>query len=559
MKKNFGRKMALILAATMTLCSACGSPAASGTTESDQTGTENTTTVSDVTQSGQAEYDADGFITTTADEPNVIDVVRFLGMADRSVFYNILEPLVRVENGVVVPAGAESYDVSDDGLTYTFHLRENYWEDGVKVTSSDYAEPLFRQADPENAYDFASDIYCIKGFKDAYLNGADPKNIGVETPDENTLVITLSEASPALLSTFEFYPERADYVEKYGDSLGSEADTIIGCGPFKMTSWVHNSEIVFAKSDTYWDKDNVKITGYACKIIPDSSAVYNSFIGGELDYISTSDQDYINALSLDSSLNSDLVEGARTFMFLFNNADDVFKNENVRLAFSLALDRESIVNDLYAGLGVAAYGIIPAASSVGDINYRGAVEEPLRAYSDADAAELLKKGLEELGMSTNPADLTVKLAFGATTAKMKTIGEYYQAVWENALGVNIELVFNDSGTHLGNIRSGDYQIALGSWGSNLEPQFVMTRFQGGGQLQAANADYDAAVAAAVVEADESKRLESYKQAEEILVGTAMIAPVYYSATERFSLKCIQGFSSNPFDTTGMKNMYVTGR
>ena len=124
-------------------------------------------------------------------EPNILDVARFLGTADRYVFYNTLEPLVKLENGVIVEAGAETYDISADGLTYTFKLRENYWNDGKKVTSEDYATALRRQADPANAFAFASSYYSIQNFEAASKGEVDVSEIGVETPDESTLILHL--------------------------------------------------------------------------------------------------------------------------------------------------------------------------------------------------------------------------------------------------------------------------------------------------------------------------------------------------------------------------------
>lgn len=571
MKKNLSKLVAAVLALTLTAgLTACGSGNESNASSEDSVA-ESTLTggEADVSESpketGETEApdtevpDADSYLNVLGSEPNVVDVVRFTGIADRTVFYNVLEPLIRIENGELVGAGAETWEVDDDGLTYTFHLRENHWSDGVEVTSGDYAEALFRQADPDNAYAFASDIYCIENFEAAFLGEADPSDIGVETPDDKTLILHLSEASPALLSTFEFYPERADYVEQYGEQLGTEAETVISCGPFTLDTWVHNSELTFSKNEAYWDAENIHLTGFAFEVITDSAAQFNSFQAGEIDYLSVTNQDYINVLDAAEDLVRTDIDGARTFMFVMNGKDSVFQNEKIRLAFSLAIAREDVVNDLYNGLGTPAYGLVPAACGVASYHYRDEVEEPLLALASEDPAALLTEGLSELGLSTDPADLTVTLSFGATTATMKTYGEYYQQMWQNALGVVIELEFNDSTTQLANTRSGDYQIALTSWGANLEPQFQLTRFVGGGQTQVANEQFDAITNQAIATINDEERLALYGEAEEILINTAMIAPLYYSGSVRYAYDYVRGLTENSFDTVGMKNVYTVGK
>lgn len=571
MKKFLSKLAAAVLALTLTAgLTACGSGNESNASSEDSVA-ESTLTGGEAdasespeetgeTEAPDAEVpDADSYLNVLGSEPNVVDVVRFTGIADRTVFYNVLEPLIRIENGELVGAGAETWEVDDDGLTYTFHLRENHWSDGVEVTSGDYAEALFRQADPDNAYAFASDIYCIENFEAAFLGEADPSDIGVETPDDKTLILHLSEASPALLSTFEFYPERADYVEQYGEQLGTEAETVISCGPFTLDTWVHNSELTFSKNEAYWDAENIHLTGFAFEVITDSAAQFNSFQAGEIDYLSVTNQDYINVLDAAEDLVRTDIDGARTFMFVMNGKDSVFQNEKIRLAFSLAIAREDVVNDLYNGLGTPAYGLVPAACGVASYHYRDEVEEPLLALASEDPAALLTEGLSELGLSTDPADLTVTLSFGATTATMKTYGEYYQQMWQNALGVVIELEFNDSTTQLANTRSGDYQIALTSWGANLEPQFQLTRFVGGGQTQVANEQFDAITNQAIATINDEERLALYGEAEEILINTAMIAPLYYSGSVRYAYDYVRGLTENSFDTVGMKNVYTVGK
>lgn len=503
--------------------------------------------------------DEGAYFTAIGSEPNVVDVVRFIGIADRNVFYNVLEPLTRISGGVVVPAGAESWEVSEDGLVYTFHLRENHWSDGKKVTSYDYANALYRQAEPGNAFAFASDIFCLKGFEEVFKGEAESSELGIETPDEDTLVLYLDEPSPALLSTFDFYPEREDYVEKYGDRLGTDAESVASCGPYSLSGWVHNSELSFVKNEEYWDADNVLLESLTWMVISDTAAQYAAFLSGEIDYLELSDIDNITALERDGSYIEERIPGTRTYMLVLNGNDGLFQNEKVRLAFSLAAGREGIAEDLFNSLMTPAYGLVPPTCSVGSRLYREAAGEPLRELCSEDPVELLKEGLEELGLEPDPSKLTVELSLGSTSASMKLQGEYYQQMFQEALGVTVSLSMNNSTTHLANIRQGKYQMGMASWGADLEPQFQLTRFVGGGQHKKANPVFDELTLSAVVEIDEDERLEKYAAAEKELIQSAMIIPLYYSGIVRFSYPYVRGLWTNEFDNTSFKTVYTSGR
>ena len=190
--------LSLILAMTATGCqnmpTAQGNPDQGSQTTDVSSGTPSTAQPT----SEDGELDEEQYSNVYLDnEPTVLDVARFSMIQDRKIFYNVLEPLTRIENGIVTPAGAESWDVSEDGLVYTFHLRENYWSDGQKVTATDYAGAIIRQATPSNTFVFASDMSSIKNFSEAVAGEVDPSEVGVKVIDENTLELTLEQPSPA--------------------------------------------------------------------------------------------------------------------------------------------------------------------------------------------------------------------------------------------------------------------------------------------------------------------------------------------------------------------------
>lgn len=569
---KMNKYLTLLLALLMLLSAMVG---CAGNKAEDNTGdkTQSTVTEAPAAEATEEPYvqetdiqDADegSYINTLiASEPSSLDVARFLDTYSRSVLTNTQEPLTRIENGVVVGAGAESWEVSPDGLTYTFHLRDNKWADGQAVVAGDYLYALQQQANPDNAWSLASDMYSIVGFEEIFAGTADMSTLGVTAPDDKTLVITLTGADTGFLSNTDIFPCRQDYDEQYGDQYGAEADKYIGCGPFKLVEWNHSSSLVFEKNPEYWDADSVKLTRFTMFIMEDTNAKMSSFENGSLDYISVSNLEYINKFSADSNLVSKKVSAARTFMLVFNCEDPVLSNQKIRLALSLALDRETLAEIITGGTATAATGLVPAECSVGSLNYRENAGDMIAALQNQypDPKALLIEGMEEAGLGSDPSTLTIKFAWGATTADARTYSELFQAMWQDALGIQVELEFNDSSTHMSNVNTGNYQVASTSWGANSEPWFQLSRWANkkGGQSRWYNEEYIELVKNGVMTQDENQRYEAYRAAEEMLISQAAIAPCYWTGSIRFSYAYVQNFSDNTFDTTGMKYLYTRGR
>lgn len=570
MKKMLKRKAASLLALVLALAlAACGGDS-TNTESNDASDTADTESVSTVDASetedagAVATADEDSYLNSLLNaEPSTLDVARFMDTYSRSILFNILEPLTRIVDGVVTGAGAESWTVSDDGLVYTFTLRENYWSDGEPVVAGDYLYALQRQADPDNAWSLAADMYSIAGFEAVFTGEADISELGVEAPDDSTLVITLESPNSAFLSSTDIFPCRQDYVEEYGDAYGAEASNIIGCGPFNLVEWVHSSSLTFEKNESYWNADEVQLQEFTFYIIEDTNASMASFENGSLDYVYVSSSEYIEKFSADSSLVSEAYSAARSFILVFNCQDEILSNSKIRLAFSLALDRETLAEVITGGTAQAATGLIPPESTVGSYNFRDEAGDLISALQEAnpDPQALLIEGMEEAGLGSDPSTLTLTFAWGATTADARTYAELFQQMWQETLGVTVELEFNDSATHMSNVNSGNYQIASTSWGANSEPQFQLSRWatSTGGQSLWVNEEYIQLVNEGVSTMDDAERLELYRQAEELLVSDAAIAPVYWTGSIRFSYSYVQGFSDNVFDTTGMMRMYTSGR
>ena len=249
-------------------------------------------------------------------------------------------------------------------------------------------------------------------------------------------------------------------------------------------------------------------------------------------------------------------------MIIFNCQDPITSNMKIRQALSIAIDRELIVEVIANGNGNPAYGMVPTVCSVGSYIYRDEVEEPLLELMDQDPKALLIEGMEELGLGNDPSKLTLTLSWGNTTATARTYAELYQQMWQEALGCVFELEFFDSASAMSNYAKGDYQIASVSWGCNPEPQFQLSRWstKTGGQSHWINEEYCKLVSTAASTVDDKARLDTFAEAEKMIIQEAAIAPTYYNLVTRFAYDHVGGLlGTNSLDNVGYKNMYIIAK
>ena len=261
----------------------------------------------------------------------------------------ITEPLTRLaeENGEykIVPAAAKEWSVSDDGLVWTFKLNENKWRDGSAVTAHDFVYAYQRLADPQTAAPLGYMFECFKGYKEVQAGNADPSTIGVKAIDDLTLEITLDAPTPHFMSLTSLRfaaPLNKAAVEAHGEAYGAEANKIESNGPFYLESWTHNSELILKKNPNYWDAENVNLETISLRIIGDESTVYNEFEIGGIDVVSTGKKEWVDRFSQKKDAYRVSYATATENFIFFNQNDEIFKNENIRKAFSLG-DRKSVV------------------------------------------------------------------------------------------------------------------------------------------------------------------------------------------------------------------------
>ena len=523
------------------------------------------------TVDGNVLDDVQTFNTFMDSEPSTLDTAKGNDMYGWYILRDIMEPLTRTDEqdgvDVRVPAGAESWESNEDGTVWTFHLRDNKWSDGQPVTAEDYAYGIRRTLDPTSGSLNGYLITCIKNGAAVNSGEMDPSELGVKALDDKTLEITLENPTPyflALTDTRAMLPLRQDIVEQYGDSYGADADKVIGNGPFKVDTWTHNSEVVLAKNENYWDTENVYLDKVVYKIMADESARMNSFDNGSLDVVTSGTKEWMDRFDAKDGVNRVDYDNGNIRFHFYNTQDPLFQNEKVRQAFSAAIDRADVVDTIYMGSMTAYTGWVPSTVSIGELgNYREQAGEMMTDLLAQDPKALLIEGMEELGLGSDPSTITVTFTLGGTNQWLKTYGEYFQQKLNEVLGVNILLDQNEWGTFQSKTNSGDYQMAYMSWGIDYNDPISMLEIMksNAGSIPTfwENAEFDELLNQAAIEEDDQARCDLLVQAEKILLEEVPVCPVVNEAVHSYRYDYVKNMENSPFSTMGEKEIYISGK
>ena len=451
------------------------------------------------------------------------------------------------KDGKVVPGLAEKYEVSDDQLTWTFHLRDGLkWSDGSALTADDFVYSWQRLVDPSVAAPYAQTVLgMVEGYDDAIgrtdADGnttvdPDPTKLKVEAPDDKTLIVHMAKPTPyfdKLAAFVSLSPVKKDVVEANPDGWSIDPKTYISTGPFKLTGWEPGSYLMFEKNENYWDADSIKLDGIKCLLMQDQNATFSAYESGDALMIKDVPTQEITTLKDRSDFHIDPILG--TYYLDLNTTLDEFKDPKVREALSLALDRKYISETITAGTYTPASGFV----SEGVTDWNGTAWQDnitdKSAYINIDdhtgnlakAKELLKEagyengvGLPEMVYSTNDASYHKKIA------------EYLQQAW-GELGLKVQVNIVEWKSFTPQRRSGNYQIARDGWVMDYnDPSNILElALTGNGNNNAkySNPEFDALMSKAATEKDPQTRFGYLHQAEDfIMKDTAMVPLLYYN-------------------------------
>ena len=438
-------------------------------------------------------------------------------------------------DGNAIPAIAKSYDVSEDGLVYTFHLREDAkWSNGDPVTANDFVYAWRRLVDPNTAseYAFIMDVAGVKNAASINAGEVSLEELGVTAVDDYTLEVTLALPVPYFLQlmTFpSFFPMNEAFVTEKGAEYAQSPDGLLANGPFKMTEWTQGHSFKVEKNDSYYDKDNVNIDGIEYKIMKDSQTAALEFESGNLDVVRLAGE--IVDLYKENEAFTLIHEGYLWYIAPNEQVEEL-QNVNLRQALGRAVNKDQLTETVLNDGSTVANFIVPVTLATGPDgkDFRETSPNDYMTYDVEVAQEYWEKAKQELGIET----LTLELLFEDTDS-MKKCAEFIQSELQTNLpGLTIELKSQPKKNRLEIMRAGDYQLGITRWGPDYaDPTTYLDMFITGSANNYPNyssEEYDAlmnSIGKGDLVYDVEARWEAMKEAEELLIAKdAAALPMY---------------------------------
>ena len=495
------------------------------------------------TSTGSSSGSNQSLVFNLGEDPETMDPTLNNSSGAGTMILNAFEGLMVLdENDQPTEGAAESYEVSDDGLVYTFKLRQDgKWSDGEPVVADNFKYSWLRALDKATAAEYAYQLFYIKNAEKFYNGEVSADEVGIKVIDDYTLEVTLEAPTSYFLQLCAFttyVPLREDIVSANPEGWATNPETYVSNGPFKLVQWDMKDQLVFEKNENYWDKDSVKLDTLTFKLVTDETTAYSELKAGNFDMVNSVPTNEIEPGIAEGLVHVNPKLG--NYYFVINvgkqdtmNADvkEVLSNKLVRQALNLAIDRQEIIDNVGKAEQVPAYSFVP--QGITDENGNEFASKEYYDPSDmegniAKAKELLK----EAGYENGEGIPTIELMYNSE-GQHKDICQIIQQNWAE-IGVNVELTNQEWAVFLNTRQQGDYEIARHGWvGDYIDPMTFLdlwTTDGGNNDAGFSNAEYDELIAAAKVETDSDKRNELLRQAEDILMDEMPILPIYYYTT-----------------------------
>lgn len=472
------------------------------------------------------------------------------------IIQNLFEGLTRETKDGIEPAAAESWDITNDGKTYTFHLRDGLkWSDGQPLTAKDFEYAWKRACDSAAAseYSFLVTTYLVGG--EEFFNGTGSRDeVGVKAINDTTLEVNLKFPVSYFLSLTSFYtymPVRQDIVEANGEGWEKNPSTCISNGAFKLTEYKTGDHLTMAKNENYWDADSVKLAGIKGLMIVEGTTALSGYENGEIQVLDSITIEAIPRLQKEDP-NFKITPHIGTYYVNFNVDDEVFKDVRVRKAFSLAIDRKAFVEQVTKGGQVPATGFIPSGMQYSDGTDIRPLDEnglPAMEYGIDPSKALVDEAkalLTEAGYPDGKGLPKITFLYN-TNENNKKIAEALQGMWKQNLGVDVELLNQDWAVFQEERRHGNYMMARGGWlGDYGDPMTMLDLFASKSgnndpqwrfrpeptlaptdkMLNPEQEEFENAINESMLASGKDRDVQ-LKKAEDVLMNNHVVAPIYY--------------------------------
>jgi oligopeptide transport system substrate-binding protein len=494
-------------------------------------------------------------------EPQGLDPHVVTGVPENHIIRALFEGLA-VKNPYTLepePGVAESWDISEDGRTVTFHINpEARWSNGEAMTARDYVWSWQRALNPAMGNLYAYMLYPVRN-AEAFATGKldDFGKVGVKALDDLTLQVTLNERTPYFIQLMDHYSTFALHratIEKFGKATDrftrwTRVENIVSNGAFRLKEWKLNRRIVVEKSDTYWDRDNVKLNGVVFYPTENIVSEERMFRVGQLHYTQSIPLDKIPVYR--AMENSPYVQAPYlgTYYFLINTTRPPVDDVRVRQALSMAVDRDKLNRTVLQGSNVAAYSITPPDTL-------GYYPPKLFGYDVEKARTLLADAGYPNGEGFPPLELTYN-----TSESHRKIAVALQQMWKDALNIRVTLSNQEWKVYLDSVTQMDFQIARRGWiGDYVDPNNFLDLFiTGGGNNNTGFSDprYDEMILRLAPQAEtREERYAIFYEAETILMEQMPIIPIYTYTSKHLIHPSVKGLPSNLMDSLNLKYVWL---
>ncbi|MBS0949678.1 peptide ABC transporter substrate-binding protein [Weissella minor] len=458
------------------------------------------------------------------------------------------------KNNKPQPALAESYEVSDDGLHYTFKLRKGAeWSNGTPITANDFVYGWQRTNDPKTASQYA---YLFSGIKnaDAIQNGKekDLSKLGVKAEDDHTLKVDLEKPLPQLISMLPmapFFPQNEAFVKEVGAKYGTQSKYILSSGPYVQEDWNGSNDTVnYKKNEKYYDKDAVKTKKLTIKTIADQNTGYNLYKSDTLDFTTLSPQQ-VTASKNDKAFTT-IPSATASYIQLNEKQVPEFKNTNIRRAISYGIDRKILADKILTGSATPAT-TFSATKLVENPNdgedFSKSVTVDGAVTHDLDKAqELFDKGLKETGSKNLEIELLADDSDGA-----KRSAEFLQSQLQQIKGLKVKIKMVPFKQRLSLSADKKFDMVISIWSADYaDPSTFLDLYKSDSPFNEGswhNDEYDALIKRANGEHvnDPKKRFADYKEAEQLMSKEMGVVPLYYRSNAAFVRPSVKGMVYQP--------------
>jgi len=491
-------------------------------------------------------------------EPQDIDPQTITGTPEYHLMIALYEGLVSLapDGNSLEPGVAERWEVSPDGLVYTFHLRADAkWSNGQPVTARDFVRSAERMLTPALGADYSYMFFLVAGAED-YFHGTlkDFGRTGFQAPDARTLRLTLRQPAPFFLSALlhhSWFPVPVDVIARFGglDRKGSawtRPENFVGNGPFVLTEWRPNQVIVVRRSPTYWDRARVPLDEIQFFPVELSDTEERMFRSNQLDITNEVPLTKVSVYRRDQPEVLRIDPYCGVYYYRFNVARPPFNDVRVRRALALAIDRESLVKNVTLAGEQPAYSFVPPGVS----GYQG------RHHLEGDLAEA-RRLLAEAGYPGGVGFPKVELLYN-TLEKHRTIAEALQQMWRTNLGIDLTLYNQEWKVYLDSQKTMNFQIQRAGWIADyVDPHVFFDLWRTGGGNNNTNwgsAEYDRLLTRALDARTTAGRYEIYQSMEKILVDDLPVLPIFFYTYARLVRPNVKHYRTTYIDHYSWKHV-----